>query len=136
MAKRRGRHRRGPINEMNMTPFIDVMLVLLVIFMVTAPLMSGGVSLDLPKANSNPVQLDKNPVTVSINAQGQVFINKLAVSDDEFSEKLLEASPKGVEELIVFKGDKTIPYERVTTIITAINKAGFKRLSLLSEQSK
>lgn len=135
-SRRRRGQKRGPINDINMTPFIDVMLVLLVIFMVTAPLMSGGVSLDLPKANSSPMQFETKPLTVEINAAGQIFINGQETPEDDFTSRLLAASPKGIEEIVVVRGDKTLPYERVMQIVVAINKAGFKKMSLLSEQSK
>jgi biopolymer transport protein TolR len=123
------------MNEINMTPFIDVMLVLLVIFMVTAPLMSGGVPLDLPKANSAPIQFDSKPLTVEINASGQVFINGDATTDADFPDKL-KAAAGSSEEVVVVRGDKTLNYERVMQVVAAVNRAGFRKLSLLSEQSK
>ncbi|MDR1828318.1 MAG: ExbD/TolR family protein [Methylobacteriaceae bacterium] len=139
MALQTGRRRRGqkrvPMNEINMTPFIDVMLVLLVIFMVTAPLMSGGVPLDLPKANSAPIQFDSKPLTVEINASGQVFINGDATTDADFPDKL-KAAAGSSEEVVVVRGDKTLNYERVMQVVAAVNRAGFRKLSLLSEQSK
>jgi len=135
-SRRSRRQKRNPINEINMTPFIDVMLVLLVIFMVTAPLMSGGVPLDLPKANSSPIQFENNPLTVSIDAEGKLSINGAGVSDADFIEKLKESAPNGADEMIVVRGDKSLTYERIMQVIVSINKAGFRKLSLLSEQQK
>ena len=135
-SRRSRRQKRTPINDINMTPFIDVMLVLLVIFMVTAPLMSGGVPLDLPKANSTPIQFDTKPLMVSIDKTGQIFINDQKTSDSDFIQRLTDASPKGTDEVVIVRGDKTLAYERIMQIVVSINKAGFKKLSLLSEQSQ
>src|SRR3954451_6549072 len=103
--RRRGR-RHGAINEINMTPFIDVMLVLLVIFMVTAPLMTAGVPLDLPKAAAAPLNVDAKPVTLSIKADGKIFLGEAALPDAEIVAGVTAAAKQGFDERIYVRGDK------------------------------
>src|ERR1044072_8809973 len=103
--RRRGR-RAGVINEINMTPFIDVMLVLLIIFMVAAPLMTVGVPLDLPQTRAAPLNVDARPGTPSIRASGQIFLGETELSDQDIVGKLAAAAKQGLDERIFVRGDK------------------------------
>jgi biopolymer transport protein TolR len=130
--RRRVRHARA-INEINMTPFIDVMLVLLIIFMVAAPLMSGGVPLDLPKTSAAPLNVDAKPITLSIKATGQVFLGEDEVRDDEIVSRLNAAAKSGPDERVFVRGDKKVDYGRVAQVMSVVTGAGFKRVALVTE---
>jgi biopolymer transport protein TolR len=131
--RRRRRGKRGVINEINMTPFIDVMLVLLVIFMVTAPLMTAGVPLDLPKAAAAPLNVDAKPVTLSIKADGKVFLGESALADADIVPGVTAAAKQGVDERIFVRGDKKVDYGRVAQVMAIVTSAGFKRVALVTE---
>ncbi len=132
-GRRRRRARRGPMNEINMTPFIDVMLVLLIIFMVAAPLMTVGVPLDLPQTRAAPLNVDAKPITLSIRASGQVFMAESELRDEEIVPKLTGAAAQGFEERIFVRGDKKVDYGRVAQIMSIVTAAGFKRVALVTE---
>jgi biopolymer transport protein TolR len=122
-GRRRRRHkRRGAINEINMTPFIDVMLVLLIIFMVAAPLMTVGVPLDLPRTRAAPLNVDAKPITLSIRQGGQVFLGEAELKDSQ-----------GHEERVFVRGDKRVDYGRVAQVMSIVTGAGFKRVALVTE---
>ena len=130
--RRRVRHARA-INEINMTPFIDVMLVLLIIFMVAAPLMSGGVPLDLPKTSAAPLNIDAKPITLSIKATGQVFLGEDELRDDEIVSRLNATAKSGPDERVFVRGDKKVDYGRVAQVMSVVTGAGFKRVALVTE---
>ena len=130
--RRRVRHARA-INEINMTPFIDVMLVLLIIFMVAAPLMSGGVPLDLPKTSAAPLNVDAKPITLSIKATGQVFLGEDELRDDEIVSRLNATAKRGPDERVFVRGDKKVDYGRVAQVMSVVTGAGFKRVALVTE---
>jgi biopolymer transport protein TolR len=130
--RRRGK-RRGVINEINMTPFIDVMLVLLVIFMVTAPLMTAGVPLDLPKASAAPLNVDAKPVTLSVKADGKVFLGEAALDDGQIVPAVTAAAKQGFDERIFLRGDRKVDYGRVAQVMALVTGAGFKRVALVTE---
>jgi biopolymer transport protein TolR len=133
-GRRRRRHkRRGAINEINMTPFIDVMLVLLIIFMVAAPLMTVGVPLDLPKTAAAPLNVDAKPVTLSIRQTGQVFLGEAEVKDDEIVPRLTATATQGLDERVFVRGDKRVDYGRVAQVMSIVTGAGFKRVALVTE---
>jgi biopolymer transport protein TolR len=133
-SRRRRRSRRGGvINEINMTPFIDVMLVLLIIFMVAAPLMTVGVPLDLPQTRAAPLNVDTKPITLSIRATGQVFLADVELADEEIVGKLAAAAPQGVEERIFVRGDKKVDYGRVAQVMSIVTGAGYKKVALVTE---
>ncbi len=129
--RRRVRHARA-INEINMTPFIDVMLVLLIIFMVAAPLMMGGVPVDLPRTAAAPLNVDAKPITLSIRASGQVFVGDTELRDDEIAARL-NATAKGPDERVFVRGDRQAPYGRVAQVMAVVTGAGFKRVALVTE---
>ena len=130
---RRRRRRRAVINEINMTPFIDVMLVLLIIFMVAAPLMTVGVPLDLPQTRAAPLNVDAKPVTLSIKATGQVFLAEAELKDTEIVEKIGGAAKQGFDERIFVRGDKKVDYGRVAQVMSIVTGAGYKRVALVTE---
>ena len=130
--RRRGR-RGGAINEINMTPFIDVMLVLLIIFMVAAPLLSSGVPIDLPQTKAAPLNSDATPVTLSIKATGQVFLGETELTDEAIVGKLSEAAKSGFDERIFVRGDKKVDYGRVAQVMSIVTTAGYKRVALVTE---
>jgi biopolymer transport protein TolR len=130
--RRRGR-RSAAINEINMTPFIDVMLVLLIIFMVAAPLMTVGVPLDLPQTRAAPISMDQKPLTLSIDAKGKVFLNEIELREDEIVPQLHAKAKQGMEERIFVRGDKQVDYGRVARVMALVTAAGFKRVALVTE---
>ncbi|HEY8384489.1 MAG TPA: biopolymer transporter ExbD [Microvirga sp.] len=134
--RRRRARRSGAINEINMTPFIDVMLVLLIIFMVAAPLMTVGVPLDLPQTKAAPLNVDAKPVTLSIKADGQVFLGEASLRDEEIVGKIASEAKQGFEERIFVRGDKKVDYGRVAQVMSLVTGAGYKRVALVTESDK
>ena len=130
--RRRGR-RSGAINEINMTPFIDVVLVLLIIFMVAAPMMTVGVPLDLPQSKASPLNSDVKPITLSIRQTGQVFLGEDELTDDTIIPKLLETAKTGTEERVFVRGDKRVDYGRVAQVMAIVTGGGFKKVALVTE---
>ncbi|TXM70094.1 biopolymer transporter ExbD [Methylobacterium sp. WL103] len=133
-GKRRRRGKRGgPINEINMTPFIDVVLVLLIIFMVAAPMMTVGVPLDLPQSKASPLNSDTKPVTISIRQSGQVFLGEDELTDDTIIPKLTLEAKSGFEERVFVRGDKRVDYGRVAQVMAIVTGGGFKKVALVTE---
>ena len=133
-GKRRRRGRRsGAINEINMTPFIDVVLVLLIIFMVAAPMMTVGVPLDLPQSKASPLNSDTKPITLSIRQTGQVFLGEDELTDDSIVPKLMETAKTGTEERVFVRGDKRVDYGRVAQVMAIVTGGGFKKVALVTE---
>lgn len=130
--RRRGR-RGGAINEINMTPFIDVVLVLLIIFMVAAPMMTVGVPLDLPQSKASPLNSDVKPITLSIRQTGQVFLGEDELTDDTIVPKLMETAKTGTEERVFVRGDKRVDYGRVAQVMAIVTGGGFKKVALVTE---
>ena len=132
---RRGGHRRSfrPIAEINVTPMVDVMLVLLVIFMITAPLLSSGVPVDLPKTSAGALKGDDNSLTVSVNAKGQIFINETEVQLDELGPRLQRISSLKSDNRIFVKADTGINYGRVMEVMGQLNAAGFPHVALVTQ---
>ncbi|SIQ64956.1 MULTISPECIES: protein TolR [unclassified Bosea (in: a-proteobacteria)] len=134
---RRGRRsrRHRAIAEINMTPFIDVMLVLLIIFMVAAPLIATGVPLDLPQTGAKPINVDQKPVTVAIDSKGQIFLQDEPTLEPDLAAKLQAMAKQGFDERIYVRGDKQVDYGRVASVMSTITAAGFKRVALVTEPS-
>jgi biopolymer transport protein TolR len=136
----RGRGRYRPLAEINVTPLVDVMLVLLIIFMVTAPLMTSGVPVDLPKTSAQPLNSDSEPLTVTVNAAGKIFLQETEVQLAELVAKLRaigETNPagqKGAERRIFVRGDKALAYGRIMEVMGTITQGGFTKVALLAEQ--
>ncbi|WP_026607180.1 protein TolR [Methylocapsa acidiphila] len=123
-----------PMSDMNVTPLVDVMLVLLIVFMVAAPLMAAGVPVDLPKAQAKPLVDQKQPIAVSISAEGKLYVDQREVASDELI-MVLGENVDGKERRIHVRGDKTIPYGKVIEVMGLINSAGYTKVALVSESS-
>ncbi len=128
---RRGRYR--PLSEINVTPMVDVMLVLLVIFMVTAPLMTSGVSVDLPKTDAQQLNADSEPISVTIDAQGQIYLQNDKVDLDQLVAKLQSAAQSNPDRRIFVRGDKDLAYGRVMQVMGTITQGGFTKVALLAQ---
>jgi biopolymer transport protein TolR len=128
MRKRRSR----PMSEINVTPFVDVMLVLLIVFMVSAPLMTSGVPIDLPNAPAKPLAIEKEPITVTIDAGGKVFIKDAEVPIEQLVPRLTALAGDGLDERIYVRGDRTVSYGAMMKVMGTINGAGFKHIGLVA----
>ena len=131
---RRGR-RRAVMAEINVTPMVDVMLVLLIIFMVSAPLLTVGVPLDLPQTQAKSLDQDKNPLTLSVNIKGQVFLNdnEIALNDLVPKLKAITDAGGGLDERIFVRGDKKVDYGTVMKVMGRLSAAGYRRVALVTE---
>ena len=132
----RRRHRRKSVMaEINVTPMVDVMLVLLIIFMVSAPLLTVGVPLDLPQTQAKSLDQDKNPLTLSVNLKGQVFLNDAEIALDDLVPKLkaITDARGGPDERIFVRGDKKVDYGTVMRVMGRLSAAGFRRVALVTE---
>jgi biopolymer transport protein TolR len=131
---RRGR-RRAVMSEINVTPMVDVMLVLLIIFMVSAPLLTVGVPLDLPQTQAKSLDQDKNPLTLSVNLKGQVFLNdnEIALNDLVAKLKAITDARGGLDERIFVRGDRKVDYGTVMKVMGRLSAAGFRRVALVTE---
>ena len=131
---RRGR-RKAVMAEINVTPMVDVMLVLLIIFMVSAPLLTVGVPLDLPQTQAKSLDQDKNPLTLSVNLKGQVFLNDTELALDDLVPKLkaITDARAGLDERIFVRGDKKVDYGTVMKVMGRLSAAGFRRVALVTE---
>ncbi|THD43369.1 MAG: biopolymer transporter ExbD [Bradyrhizobium sp.] len=130
---RRGVPRYGAMADINMTPFIDVMLVLLIIFMVAAPLLTSGVPIDLPQAKAGALNVDQKPIALSINDQGQLFVMDQPVADADLAAKLQSLSGGSNDQRIFLRASKTVAYGRVAEIMGVVTTAGFKKVALVTE---
>ena len=128
---RGGRYR--PMAEINVTPLVDVMLVLLIVFMVTAPLMTTGVNVDLPKTDASPVNSDAKPLSVSIKSDGTIFLGDDSVTLDQLDAKLEAASQNDPTRRIFVRGDQHIDYGRVMEVMGRITSGGFTKVALLAQ---
>jgi biopolymer transport protein TolR len=133
---RRGVPRYGAMADINMTPFIDVMLVLLIIFMVAAPLLTTGVAVDLPRASATALNVERKPIAVSLNEQGQLYVMDQPIADTDLVAKLQAASQSDVDQRIYLRASKAVPYGRVAEIMAAVTFAGFKKVALVTEPIK
>jgi biopolymer transport protein TolR len=133
---RRGVPRYGAMADINMTPFIDVMLVLLIIFMVAAPLLTTGVSVDLPRASATALNVERKPIAVSLNEQGQLYVMDQPIADADLVAKLQAASQSDVDQRIYLRASKAVPYGRVAEIMAAVTTAGYKKVALVTEPIK
>ena len=132
----RGRRRNSLISDINVTPFVDVMLVLLIIFMVAAPLMTVGVPVDLPETQAKEMNAQTEPITVSINNEGKVFIQETEVAMEDIVPRLEAIAKTGYEERIFVRGDQASDYGTVLRVMGRLNSAGFKNIGLVSLQEQ
>ena len=131
-----GKRRRQsyvPMAEINVTPFVDVMLVLLIVFMVAAPLLTVGVPIELPETNAKPLEGDKEPLAVTVQQDGTVLLQETVIETENLVAKLVEISEENYEERIYVRGDKRVDYGAVAKVMAMISSAGFKRIGLVTE---
>ena len=131
-----GRQTYRPMAEINVTPFVDVMLVLLVVFMVTAPLLTVGVKVDLPRTDSPVIQGQDEPLAVSVDASGQIFVQDTAVEITELAPRLVAITANKPDTRIFVRGDKAIDYGRVMEVMGTLNAAGFTKVALITERPR
>ena len=136
MAFNLNRSRNEPMSEINVTPFVDVMLVLLIIFMVTAPLLTVGVQVDLPESSADSLPDDQEPLTISINSKGEIYIQEHQVNYQKMVPKLLAIAKNRTDTRIYVRGDKNINYGRVLEVMGTLSGAGFSKVALISEPYK
>jgi biopolymer transport protein TolR len=132
-ARASRRRRRPPLNQINVTPFVDVMLVLLIVFMVTAPLLTVGVTVDLPETRASPLPGQDEPLSVTVASDGRVFLQDSAISLEELGPRLRAISERKADARIFVRGDRVIDYGRVMEVVGAIHDAGFARVALVTE---
>jgi biopolymer transport protein TolR len=134
IGKGSGNGRYRPLAEINVTPLVDVMLVLLIVFMVTAPLMTSGVNVDLPKADAKQLNSDSEPLTVSIKADGGIYLQDQQVQLPELVTKLQAIAANDMTRRIFVRGDKGIQYGQVMQVMATIAQGGFTKVALLAQQ--
>jgi biopolymer transport protein TolR len=132
-SRRGARHCRRPMAEINVTPFVDVMLVLLIVFMVTAPLLTVGVTVDLPETASSPLPGQDEPLTVSVARDGAVFLQDSEIDLPDLGPRLMAITARRADARIFVRGDKVIDYGRVMEVVGAIHNAGFGKVALVTE---
>ncbi|MGY6644952.1 MAG: ExbD/TolR family protein [Salinarimonas sp.] len=131
-ARRRRRGRKRAINEINMTPFIDVMLVLLIVFMVSAPLLSAGVPLDLPESRAGALNVDSRPITLSIDSQGRVFLEDDEIRDEDIVTAIGDRVREGAQDRVYVRGDRRVDYGRVAEVMSIVTHGGYRRVALVT----
>jgi len=136
-SRRGGRRRvsrRGALNsEINVTPLVDVMLVLLIVFMIAAPLLSVGVPVELPKTDAKALPSQQEPITITVDFEGGVFIQDEEISLDDLATRLIAVSTNGYEERIYLRGDRETDYGEVMKVMARINTAGFTNIGLVTD---
>jgi len=131
IGRQRGRY--SAMSDINVTPFVDVMLVLLVVFMITAPLLTVGVPIDLPKASATRLPGSEEPLTVSINDRGEIFLQETLVKREELVARLLAISENLTARRIFVRGDRLVDYGTVMEVMGSLNAAGFSKVALVTE---
>ncbi|MEK0084299.1 protein TolR [Benzoatithermus flavus] len=131
--RRRRRRARGAMVEINMTPLVDVMLVLLIVFMITAPMLTSGVAVDLPEAASSPLPGQDEPLSVTVDAKGKIYLQESEIALDQLAPRLQAITGRKPDARIFVRGDKGIDYGTVMSVVGAINQAGFNKVALLTE---
>ncbi len=129
----RGRMRRRAMSEINVTPFVDVMLVLLIVFMVTAPLLTVGVPVDLPKTKAPALGQDREPLTITVKRDGTIYLQKQQVSEDALPGKLNAIASNGYDQRIFVRGDGRVVYAKVVEIIGLLRQANFTHIGLVTD---
>jgi biopolymer transport protein TolR len=129
-----GRYR--PMSEINVTPLVDVMLVLLVVFMVAAPLLTVGVPVDLPQTQAPPINEPKEPLVITINGEGRIYIQETEIPTDSLVPRLQAITGSNPDALLYVRGDRAINYGRVVEVMSLVSTAGFRKVSLIAESPK
>ena len=129
-----GRRRYKPMAEINVTPLVDVMLVLLIVFMITAPMITSGVNVNLPQVNAKPVNSDSKPITITVNAQNQIFLQNSQVELTNLVATLQQISQNNQDQRIFVRGDKSVTYGDMLQVMATITQGGFTKVALLAQQ--
>src|SRR5580658_4315918 len=130
----RGRRRRSrPMSEINVTPFVDVMLVLLIVFMVPAPLLTVGVPVDLPKTKAQALSQDREPLSVSVKRDGSIYLQNTRIAEDDLVPRLTAIAANGYDQRIFVRGDRSVDYGRVMQVMALISAAGFTHIGLVTD---
>ena len=129
----RRRRRSHVMSDINVTPMVDVMLVLLIIFMVSAPLLTVGVPIDLPQTSANPLNEEKEPLTITVKNDGAVFLQETPIEVEELAPRLIAITNSGYEERIYVRGDRNVNYGQVMKVMGTLSSAGFRRVALVTE---
>lgn len=129
-SRHRARRRHLPMAEINVTPFVDVMLVLLIVFMVAAPLLTVGIPVDLPRANAETVAADTEPLSVTVDADGTIYLQEAEVSADDLSEKIQAILAGDPEKRVILRGNRDADYGTVAAVLARLKEAGSTRVSL------
>jgi biopolymer transport protein TolR len=124
------------MSEINVTPFVDVMLVLLIVFMVTAPLLTAGVPVDLPKTRAQALGQDREPLSVTIRSNGRIYLQNTPVTADDLVPRLTAISANGYDQRIFVRGDKSVDYGRVMEVMGLLSAAGFTHIGLVTDVAK
>ena len=136
-AGRRGRgrrsHRRGRLSEINVTPFVDVMLVLLIVFMVTAPLLTVSIPIEMPRTEAKQSAAETEPLSVTIRNDGVIFLQETQVTLDELVPRLRAISREGYDRAIYIRGDARVQWDTMAQVLAAISSAGFRKLQLVTD---
>lgn len=130
------RGRRRVMAEINVTPFVDVMLVLLIVFMVTAPLLTVGVPVDLPKTKAQPLGQDREPLSVTIKSDGRIYLQNTPVPEDDLVPRLTAIAANGYDQRIFVRGDKAVDYGRVMEVMGLMSSAGFTHIGLVTDVAR
>lgn len=131
-SSRSSRTKRA-VSDINVTPLVDVMLVLLIIFMVTSPMLVSGINVDLPKTSSSPISGKDEPLAITVDKSGDIYIHDHAIKEDELVDKLVAITQEKYDTRIFVRGDKAIDYGQVMRVVGLISTAGFKKISLVTE---
>ncbi|AXU06369.1 MULTISPECIES: protein TolR [spotted fever group] len=124
--------KRAVVSEINVTPLVDVMLVLLIIFMITSPMLVSGVNVDLPETNSSPISDQDEPLVVTINNKGKIFLLEIPIERMHLTDKLANITKEKKDARIFVRGDRNVSYGQVVEIVAEIHAAGFSRVALIS----
>ena len=133
MAFSQGNGKRGLVSDINVTPLVDVMLVLLIIFMITAPMMTQGVDVDLPETTARPLRQDVAPVIITINKKAEIFVDREKGNRKAMRRQLAELAKAGTDRTILLKADKNVPYGLVAAVMADIKAAGFGKLGMVTQ---
>ncbi len=133
MQRGRKNGRRGLVSDINVTPLVDVMLVLLIIFMVTAPMMTQGVDIDLPETTAKSLRQKEDPIVVTIDKKGTITLDQVVVSQSLLKQQLSKLSPEQKENPIFLRADKNVSYGKVVTVMADIKSSGFEKLGMITQ---
>ena len=136
MAFKLNRSSKEPMSEINVTPFVDVMLVLLIVFMVTAPLLTVGIPVDLPKIKASALTDQKDPIEITLNVEGDIYIGESLVEPENLIPRLNAITEQNTEARIYIRGDRVIAYGRIMEVMSIINSAGYVKVALITQNLK